>query len=117
MTSGVQTQKTPSQVSLRQTFYEEETYEIVLVRKKPRSSKVGAKALPNSRDVQDVKVIQVAEVMHDDVHATNEVKLNQVPSNDIKSTLKKRVHVPMKIVDNSINSTETGRQFGKGEEC
>jgi hypothetical protein len=55
--------------------------------------------------------------MHDDVHATNEVKLNQVPSNDIKSTLKKRVHVPMKIVDNSINSTETGRRFGKGQEC
>jgi hypothetical protein len=23
----------------------------------------------------------------------------------------------MKIVDNSINSTETGRRFGKGQEC
>ncbi len=70
MTSGIQTQKTASQVTMRQTFYEEETYEIVPVRKKPCSNKVGAKALPNSRDVQDVKVIQVAEVMHDDVHAT-----------------------------------------------
>ncbi len=106
VTSGIQTQKMPSQVTLRQNLCEEETYEIVPVRKKPRSSKVGAKALPHSRDVpavaQDVKVIQVAEVMHDDVSAANEVKPNQVPSDDIKSTLKKRVHVPTKFLDNSV---------------
>jgi hypothetical protein len=40
--------------------------------------------------------------MHDDVSAANQVKPNQVPSDDIKSTLKKRVHVPTKFLDGSV---------------
>jgi hypothetical protein len=109
-------QETCTPVS-RSNSCEEEIYKITPLSKKPRSIKVGAKA-PIVRDIpaiaRDVRPVQVSALC--DARVGSEIGANRVPSK-VNSTLKKRVHVPMKLQGSPVRRLKTIGQRIREQEC